>query len=205
MERNRKISGSITTDQFLYREIKITAPLFSEGKTLDEAAEIISRDNLYQFPTERNNRRIARTCYKRLHALGSEEIINELLNGSTDSSKLVNMYSIARTNGLVWEFLRQVIGDKFENQDRKITRADVNSFISHLQSADEAAAKWKGSTPQHVSAILMKFLAEAGYLDSTKSEEINTIYIEENLKHLIESNHEEEILPAFHVKRQCDE
>lgn len=201
MERNKKISGSITTDQFLYREIKITASLFLEGKTLDEATEIISKDNLYQFPTERNNRRIARTCYKRLQALGSQEIINELLYGSVDSSKLVNLYAIARTNGLVWEFLRQVLGDKFENQDRKITKANVNSFISHLQSTDDVAAKWKGSTPQHISAILRKFLAEAGYLDSTRSEELNTIYIEENLKHLIEANHEEEILPAFHVMR----
>ena len=110
MERNKKVSGSITTDQFLYNEIKITVPLFLEGKTLDEAAQIISKDNLYQFPTERNNRRIARTCYKRLAALGSKEAIEELLNGPSDQSRLMNLYAIARTNGLVWEFLRQVLG-----------------------------------------------------------------------------------------------
>ncbi len=52
MERNKKISGSITTDQFLYNEIKITAPLYLEGKTLDEASAIIAKDILFQFPTE---------------------------------------------------------------------------------------------------------------------------------------------------------
>lgn len=200
MERNKKISGAITTDQFLYNEIKITAPLFLEGKTLDEATQIISKDNLYQFPTERNNRRIARVCYKRLQALESTEAIEELLNGPADQSRLINLYAIARTSGLVWEFLRQVIGEKFLNQDRTFSKPDINSFISNLQATDEAAAKWRGSTPSHIAQILHKFMVEAGYLDSKTDQNINSVYIDDLLKHLIESNHEEEILPAFHTK-----
>ena len=201
MERNKKVSGSITTDQFLYNEIKITAPLFLEGKTLDEAAQIISKDNLYQFPTERNNRRITRTCYKRLEALGSKEAIEELLNGPSDQSRLMNLYAIARTNGLVWEFLKQVLGEKFINQDRTFSRPDINSFISNLQATDEAAAKWKGSTPAHIAQILLRFMVEAGYLDSKTDTTINSVYLDDPLKHLIEENNEEEILPAFHSAR----
>ena len=99
MERNKKISGSITTDQFLYNEIKITAPLYLEGKTLDEASAIIAKDNLFQFPTERNTRRITRTCYKRLDALKNREAIEAMLNGPKDISRLINLYAIVRTNG----------------------------------------------------------------------------------------------------------
>ncbi len=216
MERNKKISGSITTDQFLYNEIKITAPLYLEGKALDETSAIIAKDNLFQFPTERNTRRITRTCYKRLDALEDaplylegkaldetsaiiakdnlfqfpterntrritrtcykrldaledREAIEVMLNGPKDISRLINLYAIARTNGLVWEFLKQVPGEKFQNDDTSFTRKDINVFISNLQAQDEAAAKWKGSTPPHIAQILHKFLVEAGYLDSKES------------------------------------
>lgn len=201
MERNKKISGSITTDQFLYNEIKITAPLYLEGKALDETSAIIAKDNLFQFPTERNTRRITRTCYKRLDALEDREAIEVMLNGPKDISRLINLYAIARTNGLVWEFLKQVPGEKFQNDDTSFTRKDINVFISNLQAQDEAAAKWKGSTPPHIAQILHKFLVEAGYLDSKESTEINSIYIDELLENLIKANHEEEILPAFHCMR----
>ncbi len=201
MERIKKISGSITTDQFLYNEIRITAPLFLEGKTLDEASQIILKENLYQYPTERNTRRICRSCYKRLEALDSKEVIEELLNGPSDQSKLVNLYAIARTNGLVWEFLRQVIGEKFINQENSFSRADINTFISNLQAQDDAAAKWKGSTPSHIAQILLRFMVEARYLDSRTDRTINSVYLDDTLKHLIQANNEDEILSAFHQAR----
>ena len=201
MERVTKISGSITTEQFLYREIKITALLFLQGLTLDEAVQALKKDNLYQFGTERNIRRIARVCYRRLEALESREAVEELLNGPQDGSRLINLYALARTNGLVWKFLTDLVGEKFVNHDRKLSKVDVNSFISNLQATNEAASKWKGSTPSHVVQVLMKILVEAGYLDSIKAETMNNVFPEDLLKNLIEIHNEQEILPAFHLKR----
>ena len=49
----REYNGGLTREQFLFYEIRIMASLVSQGYTKAEAIEKITKDNLFQFPTER--------------------------------------------------------------------------------------------------------------------------------------------------------
>ena len=49
----REYNGGLTREQFLFYEIRIMASLVSKGYTKAEAIEKITKDNLFQFPTER--------------------------------------------------------------------------------------------------------------------------------------------------------
>lgn len=58
MDQTQPYNGSLTAEQFLYYEIRIASKFYLEGKTIDEAVEIIKRDNLFQYPTERQVSRL---------------------------------------------------------------------------------------------------------------------------------------------------
>ena len=60
----------ITREPFLFYEMRTTARLLAEGMTEDEAIERITRENLFQYPTERSLRGMARACVRRLRTLG---------------------------------------------------------------------------------------------------------------------------------------
>ena len=49
----------ITREPFLFYEMRTTARLLAEGMTEDEAIERITRENLFQYPTERSLRGMA--------------------------------------------------------------------------------------------------------------------------------------------------
>ena len=78
MDQAHLYNGSLTAEQFLFYEIRIAAKYYIDGKTIEEAIEIIKKDNLFQYPTERQVSRLARACYKRLGALNNEQLVHEL-------------------------------------------------------------------------------------------------------------------------------
>ena len=74
MDQVHLYNGSLTAEQFLFYEIRTAAKYYIDGKTMEEAIEIIKNDNLFQYPTERQISRIARACYKRLDALDNGQL-----------------------------------------------------------------------------------------------------------------------------------
>ncbi len=44
-------------------------------------------------------------CFKRVDALDSEALVEELANGSMDVAKQINVYAMMRYNRIVWNFM----------------------------------------------------------------------------------------------------
>ena len=117
-------NGGLTAEQFLFYEIRIASKFYLEGKTIEEAIQIIKKDNLFQYPTERQVSRLTRACYKRLQALENDQLVRELAFAPREIAKQINLYAIMRYNRLVWEFMIQVIGEKYSTQDFSFSRKD---------------------------------------------------------------------------------
>ena len=112
MGRIQEYSGALTREQFLFYEIRIAARLHLAGIDIHDAIKKIKEENLFQFPTEREIASMARVCYKRIKALESNMLVQELAEGPVSVAKQINLYAIMRSNGLVWDFMMQVIGEK---------------------------------------------------------------------------------------------
>lgn len=119
-------SGSLTAEQFLFYEIRIVSKLYIQGISADDAASKIREDNLFQYPTERQISRMTRACYRRLDALNNQMLVKEVSSSPTEIAKQINLYAIMRYNRLVWDFMIQVIGEKFRTQDFSFERKDLN-------------------------------------------------------------------------------
>lgn len=201
MENARSYNGSLTAEQFLFYEIRIAARLYLEGKTIEEAIEEIKKDNLFQYPTEREVSRLARACYKRLNALDNEELIRELASAPVSVAKQINLYAIMKYNRLVWEFMIQVIGEKYRNQDFAFSRKDINSFLTRLQAQDDSVAAWSEGTINKIKSVLVRMLIETEYLDNIKDADLNPVFLCEELEQGIRANNDLEALCAFNCFR----
>ena len=201
MDNTRSYNGSLTAEQFLFYEIRIAARLYLDGKTIDEAIEEIKKDNLFQYPTEREVSRLARACYKRLNALDNEGLIRELASAPVSVAKQINLYAIMKYNRLVWEFMIQVIGEKYRNQDFAFSRKDINSFLTRLQAQDDSIASWSEGTINKIKSVLVRMLIETEYLDNIKDVDLNPVFLCEELEQGIRANNDLEALCAFNCFR----
>ena len=194
-------SGSLTAEQFLFYEIRIASKLYIQGVRVDEAISRIEEDNLFQYPTERQISRMAKACYRRLDALNNPMLIQELSSAPTEVAKQINLYAIMRYNRLVWDFMIQVIGEKFRTQDFSFDRKDLNTFFSRLQAQNDSIAGWSDNTINKIKSVLVRCLVETEYLDHFKSTTLNPVFLCEELEQGIRENNDTEVLPAFNCFR----
>ncbi len=194
-------SGSLTAEQFLFYEIRIASKLYAQGISVDEAISRIKADNLFQYPTEREVARMTRACYRRLDALNNQCLIQEISSAPTEIAKQINLYAIMRYNRLVWDFMIQVIGEKFRTQDFSFERKDLNAFFSRLQAQNDSVAGWSDSTISKIKSVLVRCLVETEYLEHFKSTTLNPVLLCEELEQGIRENNDTEVLPAFNCFR----
>ena len=193
-------NGGLTREQFLFYEIRILARLLREGMSYEDAAGKIAQENLFQFPTERMITSISITCYKRIQALDSEALLETLADGSIQVAKQVNLYAMMKYNRLVWDFMTTVIGEKYRTQDFTLTKTDISAFFFALREQNEDVATWSENTIQKIKQVLVKSLVECEYLDSTKSETLNPVYLYPELEEVLESK-DHAALCAFNCLR----
>lgn len=128
---------------------------------------------MFQYPTERMVTRIARACYKRLVALGNDNLVYQVANAPIEAAKQINLYAMMCYNRLVREFMIDLIGEKYRQQDFSYTRKDINVFFSRLQAQNEAVAAWSEQTITKLKQVLTKCLIETQMLDGVKDTTLN--------------------------------
>lgn len=189
--------ASLTREPFLFFEMRTTARLMLEEISDAEIIERIYTENLFQYPTEKSVKRMAKTCVKRLHELNDKTLIQALATQPIDIAKQICLYALMQQSRIVWEFMLTVIGEKYRLRDTSFSKIDLNSFFMRLQEQDDVVANWSASTIQKLKQIILKVLVETEYLDDIRAKRLNPVWIHPILENAIRSNHDDIILPAF--------
>lgn len=189
--------GSLTREQFLYYEVKIVAQLLNRGLNEEQCFELIKEENLFQLPTEKSIKTLFKGIYKRLTFAGTPNLIDLIANGVSEISKQAALYLLMRYNKIVYDFMVYVIGEKYKNFDLSFDKHEVSVFMCKLQYENEIISSWSESTINKIKAILVKCLSDTGYINSIKSNNLNSIIIYDEVLECIKENGDLEVLPAF--------
>lgn len=194
---HNEYNGALTREQFLFHEMRVTAKLMAVGLSDSEILTAITRDNLFQLPTERSVNSLAKCCLKRLHALNDADLVQAIVQAPSEDAKQICLYAMMKQNLLVWDFMVTVIGEKYRLLDRSFRRMDLNIFFTRLQEQNDSIAGWSDQTIQKIKSVLVRVLVENDYLDSTRAERLNPILITPLLEHKIRKTGDIAALPAF--------
>lgn len=190
-------NGSLTREQFLFHEMRITAQLMATGLEDSNILETIVKDNLFQFPTERSVKNLAQCCLRRLHALNDPDLIAAIARAPSEDAKQICLYAMMKQNLLVWDFMVTVIGEKYRLLDTSFSRMDLNIFFARLQEQNDSIAGWSDQTIQKIKSVLVRILVENEYLDSNRAERLNPVLIIPLLERKIREAGDIAALPAF--------
>lgn len=190
-------NGSLTREQFLFFEMRITAKLMTGGLSDDEVVVRIIEENLFQYPTERSVKKMARVCIERLNAMRDQSLVQAIASQSSEIAKQICLYAIMKYSKLVYEFMVTVIGDKYSSKDYSFGRIDLNVFFMRLQEQDDDVASWSDATIQKIKQVITKMLVETEYIDNTKSDHLNSVWLNPILENVLQERGETEVLKAF--------
>lgn len=191
--------GSLTREQFLFYEMRTTAKLMKEGLSDQEIYEKIREENLFQYPTEKSIQSLSKACIARLRALDDLNLVEKIVTQPSDEAKQICLYAMMKQYRLVWDFMINVIGEKYRTQNFSFNRSDVTVFFMQLQEQDDYMAEWTESTIKKVISVLIRILIETGYLDNNRANHINPVLLSVSLENAIRSNNDQIVLPAFNT------
>ena len=197
MDNTYPYIASLTREPFLFYEMRTTAKLINSGLSEEDTVAQITKNNLFQYPTERSVARMAKACIKRLAAMEDMDLIKAIAKQPTDVSKQICLYAMMKQSRMMWEFMLTVIGEKYRLKDSSFGRIDLNIYFMRLQEQDDAVATWSEGTITKLKQVLAKVLVENEYLDDVRADHLNPVYLHPILENAIRSHGELMVLPAF--------
>lgn len=197
MDNTYPYIASLTREPFLFYEMRTTAKLLTSGLSEEDTVAQITKNNLFQYPTEKSIARMSKACIKRLAAMEDMDLVKAIAEQPTDVAKQICLYAMMKQSRLMWEFMLTVIGEKYRLRDSSFGRIDLNTYFMRLQEQDDAVATWSEGTITKLKQVLAKILVENEYLDDVRADHLNPVYLHPILENTIRSHGDLMVLPAF--------
>ena len=196
-----RIEGAcITREQFLMREMRVACQLHEEGLDDETIVARIKNENLIQYPTERMVGNIARVCVKRINAVESEHVLHIIATGMSDAAAQANLYAMMCTYPLVRDFMVNEVGRRYREYDLALGQMEMNAYMTRLQSEYENIANVSDATIAKIKQVLRKGLVECGMLANARSNELEPILVDFDVRDAIVDKGDMEALSAFNVQ-----
>lgn len=180
-----KYTSALTGAAFMLREFKQVAFLKNDGLTESEIRSKVIDENIFQYDKTTSIKRAIPYIIKRVNAL-DDSLRIFVLNEPVEVAKCINLYGIMKTDQLFFEFMNEVVREKLAANDYTLEKKDINVFFSYKAEQNSFLASWSDSTVQRLKQSYRKVLVETGILKDVRSDELNRLIIDVQIKnHLI--------------------
>ncbi len=158
-----KYSSQIKDMGLLSKEMKIACQEYKNTNDLGSIIQNSISNNIFMVKTERRRKELAYKLVARMAAL-DDFLLCAIADEPYNISALLSLYALMKTDRLVFEFMNEVIKDKIELMNYRLTDIELNQFMLCKSQQSEIIAKWKDENKSKVKNSLRKVLIDAGIL-----------------------------------------
>lgn len=162
-----RYNAEISAGSLLVAESRKLAGLLLGSPIPAQWDAAIKQDNILQRSPS-TARRMARLIRNRLETLDAEGL---LLVATGDAELCVQMLMAAaiRHSRLLADFMRDVYAQDLRQLERHLSHRQWDAFLADCEQQDAAVASWAATTRLKLFQVIVRILAEAKYLDSSKT------------------------------------
>jgi len=130
------------------------------------------------------------------------EVINKtlaamILEDSVVDQKVLNLYAIMKTDILFFEFMDEVIREKFRVNDYVLEKKELNLFFTEKAEQSERVSAWSEINIEKLKRAYMQVLIESGVVRDRKTGELNRLLINERVKEHLRHSGDNEYIEAM--------
>jgi len=160
-------NAEISAGSLMLPESRKLARVLLQRPSEEAWAEALKQDNVLQKKTPATARRQARLIRNRLETLDQEgwQLIAE---GDKEIATQLLLAASIRHSRLLGDFLHDVYAQHLRRLEHSLSPRSWEAFITECAHRDPAVAGWADSTKRKLFQVIVRVLAESGYLDSTR-------------------------------------
>lgn len=179
--------STIKSRPYLYKETKKASSLINRGLSIEEIKGKSLEDNIFQLESEARKKEVASIITARLKSI-DEHIIYSIENSNIETSKVLVLYAILKTDRLFFEFINEVYKEKILLKDLFIRDKDFGVFFQNKREQSEKVASWSEYTFKKLKQVYIRILFESGLIVNQKGDkEIIVPIIENEIKEYLYS------------------
>ena len=163
---------------------------------MDTFFQAVGEDNLLQKRSPASTVRQARLIRNRLILL-DQKFWLLVRDGTHDAASQVLFCATIKHSRLLGDFLASTIRMKIHTFKKTLTLKDWDHFFEECKHVDPLVGEWSESTTKKIRQVIMRILAEAKVIDSTRSMNFLPFHLLPEIKVLLVSNDEKYILQAL--------
>ena len=191
-----KYSAVLTGEPFLFYESRQVARLKLTGCDEQKIRKEVIKYNLFQYATEKSLTKRVNAVLKRLARL-DDEMLRFLADKPSDTAKVINLYAIMASNRLMYDFMMEVVAEKFEQGDLLLQKRDLNEFFIGKREQHEKIARWTDNTIVKLKQVLIRIIFEAGILVDRDAGTLQRIILEAEVEKCLRAKGETDLLRAI--------
>ena len=195
-----KYCGNITIGALLVRESRIVARLLLENPDRRAVRDRLLSENLFQNNSSDTTRKYCRLILSRLESL-SPQMLRFVAEGTDELARLTLFTAVLMTTDIVAVFVEDVLLTKVRSFEPALKKTDWTRFIEDLETVDPEIREWSEKSRKKIGQVVFLMLAQAGYVDSTRTLNILHPPVPDELVHALEAAGDDRTLRLLRLGR----
>ena len=190
--------STITIGGLRLPESRKIADLLLKGVTKGEWNDAIAKKNILQARSISSARIVGGLVRERLVTMQPE--MWKMVRDGIGTVPIQAVFACAlKHSKLLLDFMLLVVADQFRLFSPTVPKKLWGKYLEGCQERDPQMPLWSPATCQRLRLSILQSLAQAGYLDSTKSCRLRTVHLGAQVEGYLRHHQELEVLEAMLV------
>ncbi len=194
-------NAEISAGSLMFSESRKVAKLLLAGADDQDWHKAIYIDNVLQKKVPATARRMLRLIRNRLEPM-SPELLEMVVRGTSETAMQALLVAAIRHSRLLGDFLNDVVKEKYRIFDKQLTVQDWKKFLYTCELRDSMVTQWTETTRAKLGQVIFRILAEARYLDSTRSLKLTPITLTPEVRSYLLKHKEKYILKCMDIAHE---
>lgn len=190
--------ADITAGALKVTESRVIAGLLLRAVSDREWRKAIYDENVLQVRSPKTAKRLATLIRGRLSSVESP-LWKLVKDGSVVEATHACLAAAVKASLLLGDFLDLVVRNQYRTFKESLPLALWTDYIQDCRGRDPDMPQWTDSTVARLRSSVYTILAEAGYIDSTKSRKLQSVHIVEPVLRYLEKHNEQYVLRCIRV------
>lgn len=193
-----RYKADITAGSLKILETRTIANLLLQGIDKEGWSEAIVRQNVLQAKSSATAIRLAKLIRSRLELMDAE-----LWRLIRDGDKLVATHAVLaaaiKHSPLLGDFLYLVVREQYRIFNPALSNQLWDDYLDGCRGRDEDMPRWNESTRLRLRSSIFQTLAQAGFIEDTKSLRLQPVYIAPQVIQYLEKRNEAYVLRCLQL------
>lgn len=190
--------ADITAGSLKVPESRVIADLLLRGVDGNDWDKAVLDQNVLQARTTETARRLARLIRARL-TLMDAGLWRLIRDGAGDTAIHAVLAAAVKHSLLLGDFLDLVVREQYRIFATTLSDKLWGQYLDGCRGRDPDMPVWNESTSRRLRSSVFQVLAQAGYIDNTRSKALQTVHIASQVTDYLEKRDEKYVLRCIQV------